>query len=379
MGFLTKESPTETVPFENSNGIRLSAREWVVVGVFTLTLVAGAPSLWQKVEQFDPGPDYRVPYELAADYWLYDRYSRLAAARYETLLVGDSVIWGQYVTRDQTLSHYLNALAGRERFANLGLDGAHPAALAGLLEYYGDGIRGKNIVLQCNPLWFSSPDRDLREPDAPLNHPDLVPQFLPRIPNNKAEVSQRIGRVIDRHVPFAAWTNHLQQAYFGQTSIPHWTLEHPYADPLNPLLAGLPAADEKLRHEAVPWTISKQGITKQQFPWVDLETSLQWKSFQRAVAILQQRGNHVFVLVGPFNEHMLQDASRRKYQLIKQTIATWLAEHRIPYTAPTVLPSEFYADASHPLSEGYLLLAKRLAELDFFQERSHRGSGPDER
>jgi lysophospholipase L1-like esterase len=29
---------------------------------------------------------------------------------------------------------------------------------------------------------------------------------------------------------------------------------------------------------------------------------------------------------------------------------------------PPVLPSELYADASHPLSDGYKLLAKQLSE-----------------
>ncbi len=71
-------------------------------------------------------------------------------------MIGDSVIWGEYVTRHETLSHYLNELAGRERYANLGLDGAHPLALGGLVEFYADEVSGKNILLQCNPLWMSS-------------------------------------------------------------------------------------------------------------------------------------------------------------------------------------------------------------------------------
>jgi hypothetical protein len=370
MGFLSKESAPDKVPFENSNAIRLNGLEWMVVGAFTLALVVGGPSLWQKVENFDPAADYRVPYELSNDYWLYDRYARLSAKQGNTLLVGDSVAWGEYVTRTQTLSHYLNQLAGSERFANLGLNGVHPAALAGLLEYYGKGISGTKVVVQCNPLWLSSPDRDLRDSEAPLNHADLVPQFTPRIPNNKAEMSQRIGRVIDRNVPFDGWTNHLQQAYFDQTSIPRWTLEHPYANPIDPMLAGLPPEEEKLRHEPVPWTRNKRGITKQRFPWVDLGTSLQWRSFRRAIEILQQRGNRVFVVVGPFNEHMLQDASGTRYQSVKSEIGKWLTQQGIPHTIAEVLPSEMYADASHPLAAGYELLAKRLSEQPFFRDRS---------
>ncbi|HEV3263514.1 MAG TPA: hypothetical protein VG013_42150, partial [Gemmataceae bacterium] len=86
----------------SSNAVRLSVRQWIVVGIFTLAMVLLSPSLWRKAEKFDLEPDYRVPYDLSNDYWLYDRYARLAASEYDTLLIGDSVIWGQYVTRQQT-------------------------------------------------------------------------------------------------------------------------------------------------------------------------------------------------------------------------------------------------------------------------------------
>ena len=186
------------------------------------------------------------------------------------VVLGDSVVWGRYVTRPQTLSHYLNELAGKQRFANLGLNGAHPVALAGLLEYYGTGIAGKKVLLHYNPLWMGSPTTDLQEKDSPLNHPDLLPQFIPirvhwsnssllpqfvpPIPANKAEASQKIGRLIDRNVPFTAWTNHLQQAYFDQTSIPRWTLEHPYANPSRQVTHGLPPSDPS--GSCDPWNAS---------------------------------------------------------------------------------------------------------------------------
>lgn len=100
-------------------------------------------------------------------------------------------------------------------------------------------------------------------------------------------------------------------------------------------------------------------------PWVDLAGSLQWRSFQRAVELLQQRGNTVFVVVGPFNEHLLKEPSRVKYSELKRGIEDWLKERRIPYMAPPPLPSEYYGDASHPLSAGYALLAKELLSEGF--------------
>src|SRR5437899_2722065 len=102
-----------------SNAIRLAGREWLAVALLTIALVLFGPSLWQRGEKFAAESDYRMPYDLSADYWLYDRYARQAASTCDTLLVGDSVVWGQYVTRQQTLSHYLNERAGQQCFANL--------------------------------------------------------------------------------------------------------------------------------------------------------------------------------------------------------------------------------------------------------------------
>src|SRR5262249_16480294 len=145
--------------------------------------------------------------------------------------------------------------------------------------HYAGHVSGKNVVLQCNPLWMSSPKADLQDDKATeFNHPRLVPQFVPSIPSYKEEVSPRIGVVVEQNVPMISWTTHLQQAYYDRTDIPSWTLEHPYECPLKPLLKGLKVPDESLRHTPQPWYTS--GIAKQDYPWVDLETSLQWHAFQ---------------------------------------------------------------------------------------------------
>src|SRR5262249_11682988 len=156
------------------------------------------------------------------------------------------------------------------RFANLGLDGAHPLALAGLVQYYADGISGKNVMLQCNPLWMSSARADLQDDDASgFNHPRLVPQFYPQIVGYKEEISPRIGVLVEHHTTFSSWATHLQQAYFNRSDMPSWTLEHPYDNPIKPLVQGLPPTDKSLRHITQPWY--KSGITKQDYPWVDIE------------------------------------------------------------------------------------------------------------
>ena len=316
-----------------------------------------APAGWMRVEKFAPGPDYRLPYGQGSDYWAFERWCAAAAGKCDTVVIGDSFVWGQYVAGDQTLSHWLNALVGSERYANLGLDGLHPAALAGLLEYHGRAIRGKNVILHLNPLWMSSAKHDLtEEEESRFNHPELVPQFFPRIPVYREKVSRRIGIAIERNLPFIGWTRHLQAVYFDGMDIPAWTLDHPWR--FTPVAVGPIAGETAPGRSPVSWTA--RGLEKQDLPWVGLDASLQWRFFRRSVGILKSRGNRVIVLVGPFNEHMLEGASRRTYGGIKSGMERWLRETGTDYCAPPALPSGLYADASHPLAPGYAAIARQL-------------------
>jgi hypothetical protein len=375
MGIAEQPPPPATF----SNGVRLRGRQWLGVTLFGLLLMIFAPQLWKQLEHFELQPDYRISHDLSNDYWLYRRFVDLAAERYDRLILGDSVVWGEYVTREQTLSHYLNVQTGSERYANLGLDGAHPLALGGLIEHYAGSIAGKNVVLHCNPLWLSSAKADLQDDTVrDFNHPRLVPQFVPRIPGYKEEISYRIGVLVEQRLPFNQWTNHLQQAYYDHKDIPSWTVDetatgregHPYDNPLEPLGRGLPAVDDSLRHLPQPWhKRGKRSELMQDFPWVDLESSLQWHAFQRVLEILQKRGNRVFVLVGPFNEHMLTPASHQRYQQIKAGIAAWLESRHVPHAVPPPLSTDQYGDASHPLAEGYAALARELMQDAGFTSR----------
>jgi hypothetical protein len=192
-----------------------------------------------------------------------------------------------------------------------------------------------------------------------------VPQFYPSLPGYKEEVSPRLGILVEQRLAFSKWTNHLQQAYYQGTDIPGWTIKHPYENPLQPLTRGMPLSDNSRAHLPVSW--DKDDSTKRDFPWVDLETSLQWPAFQHIVEILQQRGNRMFVVVGPFNEHMLSAASLERYQRVKATIASWLQVKRIPHVVPPPLPSALYGDASHPLAAGYDMLAQQILETPAFR------------
>src|SRR6516165_9131876 len=98
MGEQQEPSPPQPVAF--SNGVRLTLGEWIVVGIFTVLLVIFAPWLWRMREPLALETDHRLPHDLGNDYWLYERYAEKAVDRYDTLLLGDSVVWGEYVHRD---------------------------------------------------------------------------------------------------------------------------------------------------------------------------------------------------------------------------------------------------------------------------------------
>src|SRR5436190_15440753 len=152
-------TPVPDVPFVNE--VRLNSRNWIVAIALIATIIRLMPRVWKKVERFETGPDYRIPYSLSRDYWLYQR--RLEnIPRGKIVLLGDSVIWGEYVLPNGTLSHFLNEKAGSgERFVNGGVNGLFPLALEGLVNDYARALHDRKVILHCNVLWMSSPKADL--------------------------------------------------------------------------------------------------------------------------------------------------------------------------------------------------------------------------
>jgi hypothetical protein len=386
------------VPF-GVNEMRLDALQWLVaLGIIGLVVLL-TPRLWQRLERFETGPDHRIPYQLSKDYWFYGQWLRQVAGSNNVVVLGDSVVWGEYVLPEGTLSHFLNQEAGAPgQFINGGVNGLFPLAQEGLLHYYAPALRGRKVMVQCNVLWMTSPKADLStHKEEEFNHARLVPQFVPRIPCYRADANERLSAIVARQVGFIAWVGHLQNAYFGQESIPGWTLEvdggnpplcpNAWKNPLSQIALRVPAAprDDPQRGPGSPrhrpWfedgasgpapaatrnpSKDAQGTTR--FEWVELDASLQWQAFQRVIGRLREQGNDVLVVLGPFNEHIMAAGNRPAYRKLREGIASWLAQNQVPHVIPEALPSTLYADASHPLTEGYELLAKRLYADTGFQ------------
>ena len=60
--------------------------------------------------------------------------------------------------------------------------------------------------------------------------------------------------------------------------------------------------------------------------------------------------------------------NRAAFLAIRDGTAAWLAQEHIPHAIPEALPGQLYADASHPLTEGYRLMAKRLLAGPAFRQ-----------
>ena len=384
----TQPEPDADPPF-GVNEMRLSARQWLATAAIFLVCAVAIPWAWKRAERFDTGSDYRLPYALSSDYWLYQRRLEGVRDRGEAIpVLGDSVVWGEYVRRGGTLSHFLNRETGSaDRFVNCGVNGVFPLAMEGLIAQYGAALHDRKVIVHFNALWMSSPKADLSAPEEQtFNHTKLVPQFFERIPCYRADASARLDAVAERSVGLFGWVNHLDTVYFDQRSIPRWTLEeddsgyplraprspNAWRNPLSRITLTVPGEPENdpqrgpssPRHK--PW--NAKGAAPTHFDWVRLEESLQWKSFRRSIALLRARGNDVLVIVGPFNESMVAEDQRPDYRKLRDGVNAWLTANRVVHIVPEALPSALYADASHPLTEGYALLAGHIARDPAFRQ-----------
>lgn len=373
-------------PFEfGGNPLRLSWRQWAAVAAVLAPVLFLLPGLWRWLEPFQPAANYRVPYEFSQDYWQCERWYDTAAGSGAVLVVGDSVVWGEFAGLAETFSGQLNGLAGRADFANLGINGLHPAAMLGMLRLHGGAIRNRQVIVVLNALWMSSPKHDLREAPAnweeaqgSFNHPGLMPQLGGGIPRYVAPLEQRAGYLVERAVPFCGWMAHLK-AKGSQTGEPGAVvpggqsggegaeprIDNPSPRPFRNLLAAVPPPAPGAHGQQVSW--EERGIPVTTLAWPGAEASLQAKCFRDVVSLLRGRRNRVYVFVNPFNPYVQTPESRERHDALVAALAEALASIGVPVFRGTPLPSGEYADASHPLPAGYARLARELTGNAQFQ------------
>src|SRR6185503_5849853 len=120
--------------------LNLSLRDWLAVILLVTAMAAVVPLIPFRPRRTIVDRDYRMPYAMSSRYDLFRRFTALSSSQFPTILVGDSVVWGQFSERDETLAHYLTELPRQPRYIHAGLDAMHPVALAQLLEHHAPGI-----------------------------------------------------------------------------------------------------------------------------------------------------------------------------------------------------------------------------------------------
>ncbi len=343
-------------PEQERIAIKLSLREWLVALLLVTALAAVMPSIPFRPRTPVVDRDYRIPYALSSRYDLYRRFTNLSSTQFPTILVGDSVVWGQFSRRDGTLSHYLNELTKQRRYINAGLDGMHPIALAQLLEHHAPAIQKKDVILQFNPLWLMVTTPDQKLPDDPLqNRPGLVPRLAV---GANGTLQQRVEAAVARlfhGLPFEQWADQLAETRMDFLA---WSLDHPYESPLKAISSGLPPSEDLSTVRMLPWDGSEKA--KLDAHWPDLEKHGQWQAFERVLELLQARQNRVLVLLGPMNEHMMSAPMRDGYLALKRRIQDKVESRNILCFAASPLQSDHYTDICHPLGAGYEELAREL-------------------
>lgn len=354
----TLEFPLET----DSIAIPMSLRTWQVVVVVALLVVIAVPRFMARVERFKPTRDWRTPVAVTEDYWQWSRWKERAESQGDVLVVGDSVVWGEFAKPSETLSAQLSvqaqATSNSTTFANLGLKGLYPIALRSLLQH--SPPRGRTLVW-FNPIWMTSPRRDLQEsnPDG-LNHTQLVPIWNSP-PADTANLEQRLGRWTGLRFEPWRWREHWKLDDLEGRDFATWSIKHPNRWPWQ-------ATDWSVQipldapQSALPMRRASEGTRPERlrsYDWVSVDESLQAGAFEGMIADLAQRDVEFCVVVG-----RLSPAGRTQECVEREReIAQAIAERCEALGVLTLFASAeeaWMADASHPSPEGYRVQAQEL-------------------
>jgi hypothetical protein len=339
--------------------LELTPREWVLAALLVAAALAAAVQLPLRKGAPAVDQNYRIPYALSTRYDLYRRFTTLAVGQYPTLIVGDSVVWGQCARRNETLAYHLNLLAREPRFVNAGLDGMHPVALAELLYYYTPAVVNTRVIVQFDPIWLMLHDASERKQALLANRSDLIPRLATHFTGLLPEAATRSWSRLLRSGPVKTWSDGLADARLDFLA---WSLDHPYESPLRAISSALPPSEDSHPQKLTPWIGGPEGQVSSR--WAELANDEQWKAFIRLLTQLRSRGNDVLVLLGPMNEHMMTPETLASYLPLKARIAEEFRAMGFPCFVPSVLPSDQYSDICHPLGPGYAGLAREMLEKE---------------
>jgi hypothetical protein len=331
---------------------------------FLILLLTGAviPYIFPLADSTSFTGDYRMPYSMGEDYFLYKKYSEKTALEKTIPVIGDSVIWGHYTFNSETLPAQLNRLNPKIKFTNMGLDGIHPAAMNGLMNLYSAKFKNRKIIIGVNLLWMSSPRHDLTGPvNSEINHKPLLPQFNPEIPSYRPSFEEKISALITRSIPLFSWIDHIRITRFTEKSFYLWTMENPHKS----IMEYFSHNDVDFK---VPEGIQPDKMQEQNIEWATIDKSLQWKFMIDTLTSLKDDGNEVAALITPFNTYMMTEKSRKQYYAILAEMEWILREKRITPVIPSALEKKYFADSSHPTAEGYKLIAEDMMKDREFLE-----------
>ena len=328
----------------------------ITVPIFVAVAAASLlPRIFPCVDTTQFGGNYRVPYSLGEDYFLYEKYAETVAASGRTAVIGDSVIWGHYTGNSGNLTAHLNSCAGAGKFANAGIDGIHPVALYGLIDSYCGSLKNGKVVIGINLLWMSSPKHDLSGGvNTSINHRALLPQICAKIPAYSPEVEERLTLLARRDIVFFSWIDHIRSSLFAHSNIFRWTMENPRTCPRRYFSHD----DESF---TPPDPVHPDRMTGRDMDWVRPESSFQWRYMLASVRRLKEQGNRVVAVITPFNSFMLTGKGRAERDAIILQIQQELAADGVAALLPVLDRPEYFADLSHPVAEGYAVMASWLA------------------
>lgn len=362
---------------DSSIAIPISPRGWIGVIVVTVVFLSCLPRFIRRYEQFEPTPHWRMPTRYAEDLDLTARRLAIARNRGEVIWLGDSVIWGEYARPSETLPASMEKHFPSIRFANLGLEGLHPLALHGLVELF-PPWHDRAVIVHFNPIWMTSPRRDLRVSDVgTINHVALLPQFRRTIPADARSWEERMATWLGREMSLWRWTSHMRMAYFEGRDPVRWMTEHPTQWPAfaegSASLIPDDVPSSRLRRRVV----SANALT---YEWVAPGESLQFAAFVELLESLARHQVRCYCVVGRLDPaRRTSDCLAREAEL-RDRLREVLERLRIPFHVVSNTAVEM-ADASHPTPAGYQAIAEELAHdptlIEWVQQPETAPSGSD--